>query len=366
MKTGLYIHVPFCLRKCPYCDFYSVSSPDNEICEKYTKAVISNIRRYLADFDDLTFDTVYFGGGTPSLMPLSFFNRFFEGISSCIESDAEITMELNPKTADSSKLRSLRKTGINRLSVGVQSAIDSELRALGRIHGFREAEDIILKAHEVGFENISADLMIGIKGQTAETLVSSVDKISALPVKHISSYILKIEEGTEYYKNGIINEVPDEDEAADMYLLAVRELETRGFKQYEISNFSAEGYESRHNLKYWHCEEYIGIGPSAHSFFDGRRYEVPRSLRDFLEQPKQEENVNESHPGSFFEKAMLALRLTEGLCLDRYPAYAGKIIKKAEKYKKAGLIKTDNNTISLTPEGFLVSNMIISDILSKF
>lgn len=364
MNTGLYIHVPFCIRKCPYCDFYSVPGPDEETVNRYTEAVIRNIRRYTDSDHSLKFDTVYFGGGTPSVLPPSFYERVLGTAGGRMTSGCEVTMETNPKTSDKTRFSQVRSCGVNRISVGIQSASDTELGFLGRIHNFADAERTVSDAFEAGFDNISGDLMTGIKGQSFESLVQSVDALAALGLNHISSYILKIEEGTEYARNGMISEAADEDTAADMYLLSVSELEKRGYFQYEISNFSKPGYESRHNLKYWNCEEYIGIGPSAHSYFNNRRYGVPGSLQDFISSEIQTEIVNEENPGGFFERAMLALRLTKGMDFSEFPDECPKVMKRAEKFLRAGLIRKENNNISLTPEGFLISNYLISELLA--
>ena len=366
MNTGLYIHVPFCVRKCPYCDFYSVSVSENGLSGSYTEAVIRNINRYTSEYSDIIFDTVYFGGGTPSFMDSSFFSRVLETAGRNLSPEAEITMEVNPGTVNFEKLNSFRSAGINRISVGIQSASDSELYDLGRIHTFREAAEVVNDGFRAGFTNISADLMIGVKGQNSESLVNSVNSIAGLGVQHVSSYMLKIEPGTPYSRSGISELIPDDDESADMYLLAVRTLAERGYVQYEISNFSQPGFESRHNLKYWHCEEYIGIGPSAHSFFGGKRFEVPRNLSDFIQSEKQNEYINEYEPGTFFEKAMLALRLSEGLDLNRYPEEAPLVLKRASLFDGTGLTEINNNVLRFTPEGFLVSNQLISEILADF
>ena len=366
MKTGLYIHVPFCIRKCPYCDFYSVSSGNSDVFEDYTKAVIRNISYYTYAYPGTEFDTVYFGGGTPSLMPSGFFESVLASARNRISPGAEITVELNPKTADKEKLAVIRKSGVNRISVGIQSASDDELRSLGRIHDFEEAKRAVYDAADAGFDNISGDLMIGIKGQTEESLVRSVNALSDLELKHISSYMLKIEPGTEYYRSGISSEVPDEDKTADLYLLSVKTLAERGYGQYEISNFSKSGFQSRHNLKYWNCEEYIGIGPSAHSYFNGKRFELPRDLNGFLSSDHQTELINESEPGSFFERAMLALRLTKGLDLSLFPDEAPVVLKAAAKFRNTGLININGSVLSFTPEGFLVSNELITELLADF
>ncbi len=362
-KTGLYIHVPFCAVKCPYCDFYSKGFSRKNAVD-YSEAVIRNIKYYINNDPALCFDTVYFGGGTPSLMPSEFFYRIMDTLSERISSDNEISVEVNPKTVNYDKLKEYISFGINRLSVGVQSAVDSELEGLGRRHTFSDAEKTFDIARKAGFENISADLMIGIKGQSKESLMYSCEKIAGLSPEHISAYMLIIEPGTEFYSNTISALVPDEDETADMYLSLVKKLDDLGYHQYEISNFSKEGYESRHNLKYWRCEEYIGIGPSAHSYFRDLRYEVPRDLSEFILSDVQREEINEKNPGSFFERGMLKLRLTEGFCLDEYPEQKDRIIRNSTKFIKAGLVQLSDNVINLTPEGFLVSNYLISEIFS--
>ena len=363
-KTGLYIHVPFCAVKCPYCDFYSTGF-SRKMTSDYSDAVIRNLKHYIEKNPELGFDTIYFGGGTPSLMPTEFFFRVMDTVSGRISvATPEISIEVNPKTVDSDKLNDYISCGINRLSIGVQSAWDNELEGLGRRHSFADAEKTFDMAQRAGFRNISADLMIGIRGQSEESLLMSCEKVSALSPQHISAYMLIIEPGTEYYKNNISLFVPDEDETADMYLSLVKKLYELGFRQYEISNFSREGFESRHNLKYWRCEEYIGIGPSAHSYFGKKRYEVPRDISGFISSEYQTETVNEENPGSFFETAMLRLRLTEGLPLSEYPEYRDMILKNSTEFIKAGLVRICDDNLRLSPEGFLVSNYLISDIIS--
>lgn len=363
-RTGLYIHVPFCAVKCPYCDFYSTGF-SRKLTSDYSDAVIRNLKRYIEKNPELGFDTVYFGGGTPSLMSSDFFFRVMETISDRITGNTpEISIEVNPKTVNSDKLRDYISCGINRLSVGVQSAWDNELEGLGRRHSFEDAENTFDMAVMAGFRNISADLMIGIKGQSNESLMKSCEKVSELSPQHISAYMLIIEPGTEYYANNISLLVPDEDETADMYLSLVNKLDLLGYRQYEISNFSKKGFESKHNLKYWRCEEYIGIGPSAHSYFGGKRYEVPGILSDFISCEYQTEKVNEKNPGTFFETAMLRLRLTEGLPLNEYPEYKEKIYSNSVKYTKSGLVYLNNDILRLSPEGFLISNYLIADIIS--
>ncbi len=357
--TGIYIHVPFCAVKCPYCDFYSCEYR-TETVKKYKSAVLRNI----SALPDIKADTIYFGGGTPSLLPAEYISKIIESIDCHVQLiSPEITIEVNPCTVTEKKLIEYKKSGVNRLSVGVQSGCIDELEFLGRKHSFEKAADAVKMAQACGFDNISCDLMIGIKGQTKEKLEQSVERIISLPVCHISSYILKIEENTPFGKNGVSTQLPDDDETAELYLHSVRLLEKAGFKQYEISNFSKDGFHSRHNLKYWKCEEYIGIGPSAHSYYNGERYYSPADLESFCNLPLQEKISEPFESGTDEEKIMLGLRLKDGICPDDFPQYREKIIKKSAEYCSHGLAVFENNHLSLTPQGFLVSNSIISDII---
>ena len=265
-SLGIYIHVPFCGRKCAYCDFYSVNWTKTA-AESYTAAVLRNIRHY-SDNSQLV-DTVYFGGGTPSLLAPQQIGNIIDEIRKGFQlaDDAEITLEANPCTLNAEKLAQLRSIGVNRLSIGVQSMIDEELKVLGRVHTAERAEQAVLDAAAAGFENISCDLMIALPEQKAESLRYSAEKLAALPIQHISAYILKTENGTPFDCEEIRRRLPDEDASAELYLQMVELLEKRGFMQYEVSNFAKKGYESRHNTRYWKCSDYLGIGPAAHSCY---------------------------------------------------------------------------------------------------
>ncbi len=354
MYKGLYIHIPFCKRKCPYCDFYSVENIG--AAEAYTSAVIRNIKG-----KNISADTVYFGGGTPSLMTAEQIYSILSSVGD-ISDDAEITMECNPCSVDEKYLSELLSAGVNRLSFGVQSLSDKELAALGRLHNSETAVDAIKSAYKAGFRNISADIMLATAYQTAETLAETIEKLSDLPINHVSAYMLKIELGTPYYSSEKIHQlIPDEDETADMYLEAVLMLDKNGFAQYEISNFSQKGYESRHNLKYWRCEEYYGIGPSAHSFIDGERRACHSSIEDFISDEIQQEYETDSNGGTSEERVMLGLRLTQegipvSMLLDNK-------MSKAELLEKHGLLRINNGRIMLTPQGCLVSNEIIAELI---
>ncbi len=348
-KIGLYIHIPFCRRKCLYCDFYSVPLCGNS-AENYTRTVIRNLEAYGGEFD-----TVYFGGGTPILLA----DKLSEMLKAAnVSKNAEITAECNPCEMTPQTLEILRKAGINRISAGVQSFCDNELSALGRRHNAETAKLAFLNAKSAGFDNISADLMLGIPQQTRDSLAFTLDGISDLPITHISAYMLKIEENTPFGQNP--PEIPDEDSTADMYLQTVSALSELGFNRYEISNFSKPDMECKHNLKYWRREEYLGIGPAAHSFAFGRRFAVERNLEEFLSAPKQIEVVTDECPDEYEERVMLGLRLSEGIPEALYQPLLSGLRLVPKNYYKLG-----NGRLSLTAEGGLVSNEIISLLLSR-
>ena len=362
--TGIYIHIPFCKTKCPYCDFYSFKG-DEKQKDSYLKAVLLCLEGY-AD-KTLKIDTVYFGGGTPSVFGGERIERIISYIKEGfdLQKNAEITVECNPSSTDEAFVSSVARAGVNRISMGMQSAVDRERRLLGRPSGREDIERAVALLKNEGIDNISLDLMLGVPYQTKESLDESIDFILSLGIRHISAYMLKIEEGTPFERDEKNLALPDEDTVADMYLHTSRRLREEGFIHYEISNFALEGFRSRHNTKYWQCEEYIGIGPSAHSFYKGKRFYYSRSFDDFL---SGKAPISDGEGGSEEEYIMLALRLREGLDGKKFTEKYGKaldeaIFDKAEKYKKAGLVKTEGERIFLTSEGFLVSNSIISDLL---
>ena len=371
---GLYVHVPFCARRCPYCAFYS-GAYSRSGAEAFTAAVLRNIAAY--EGKGITADTLYFGGGTPSLLSAEQVGSIIAAAKQAFALDfepdsAEITLECNPCTASPDKLRALRQAGVNRLSVGFQSANDDELAMLGRLHTAEQARKTVLEAAAAGFENISCDLMIGLPGQTRDKLAASVGTLAALPVTHISSYILKVEEGTEFFSSRVFEKLPDDDTAAALYLETVRLCQAAGFGQYEISNFARPGAESRHNLKYWRCQEYIGIGPAAHSFFGGQRFACPESLGNFIAAPTQRRIVTDASPDPAEEYIMLGLRLREGIDLDEAlrlglpPAAADRAESFIKQLVRSGLARREGRRLSLTPEGMLVSNSVIAGLLSSF
>ena len=363
-RLGIYVHVPFCDGKCPYCDFYSVRGTAERM-DEYTDRIIEEMKSESERIGRKA-DTLYFGGGTPSLLGAKRLIRIAEAARKGFGlENAEITVEANPGDELAAFFREIRKAGVNRLSLGLQSADDGELELLGRRHTAEQAEKCVAQARDAGFENISLDLMLAVQDQTEESLRKSIDFCARAGAAHVSAYLLKIEPGTAYFKNRERLRLPDEDAAAALYLLACKELEQRGCRQYEISNFAKSGFESRHNLKYWRCEEYLGFGPAAHSFLDGKRFYRERSIGAFLRGgPPQPEGDG----GSFEEFAMLALRLTEGLtdecCLKRFGRPVPQRMKAAaRRYEPAGLTVCGEDGFHFTPKGFLVSNTLTAEIL---
>lgn len=306
-------------------------------------------------------DTLYFGGGTPSLISPEQIAEIIHCAKNAFSLvSPEITMEINPATVTPDMLRDYRNAGVNRLSVGIQDTHDDSLKTLGRLHTAEQAVKTVYDAKEAGFENISCDLMIGTKEQTSERLHETLEILTALPISHISAYMLKIEENTPYAKQNMQSLVPDEDAAADLYLEMVSFLEEKGFLQYEISNFARKGFESRHNCRYWKLSPYIGIGPAAHSCYEGKRFCVPADLDSFIKEEHQKIIIEDDSPDILQERIMLGLRLTEGIPLSWLDERQRKT---AEPFLKAGLMETISHRIRFTPEGFLVSNSILCELL---
>lgn len=364
--TGIYIHIPFCIRKCPYCDFYSAPS-DSETRQQYVDALCRNISYY--KFGKIEVDSIYFGGGTPSLLTPEQLDRI---ITACDNNFKlifpEITIEANPSSSDYSKLKDYRRAGANRISFGIQSAVDSELKFLRRLHNFDEAKYAVENAQGAGFDNISCDIMLGLAGQTMNSLDKTIDRITALPVNHISAYMLKIENGTPFDNDKTRNSIADDDTMCDMYLHTVDRLDEKGFEQYEISNFAKNKSYSRHNIKYWKCDEYIGFGAGAHSYYGGKRFYCEKNIEQYISQDKQSEQILEINPDKLEEYVMLGLRLKWGISLYEVTNLGGKdlslrMLRKAEMFQKNGLCIIDKGQVSLTPKGFLVSNEIINELL---
>lgn len=366
--AGIYIHVPFCTAKCPYCNFYSVKA-DEVLMDAYTgqicRALENSARRWPRQAD-----TLYFGGGTPILLGarrigqiLDVARRYF-GLE-----HAEITLEANPASTLEQTLQELYAAGINRLSFGMQSADGMELKRLGRRHTAHEAALAVAHAQKAGFTNISLDLMLGIPQQTVQSVEKSIAFCVETGVSHISAYLLKIEEDTPFGRDGTADCCPDPDIQAELYLHAVNVLEHNGFFQYEISNFARPGFHSRHNCKYWLGAEYLGLGPAAHSLMAGQRFFFPRDLGRFLSAKDPLSLLQDDGPGGGpAEYAMLGLRLTQGICREeaaaRCPDYDWDgLWQRARIMIRAGYMRLEKGRLFFTPEGFLLSNSILARLL---
>ena len=364
--VGLYVHFPFCAAKCPYCDFYSLVA-DNSVKARYADAATVALREMSGQFG-LTFDTVYFGGGTPSVAGSENIRKIAECAASVNGGRAvsEFTVECNPSFLEDGFFGVLSDCGVNRISLGLQSAVDSERRALGRKGTAADVSKAVSSAMSAGLTNISLDLMLGLPGQTLESLKKSVAFCAESGASHVSAYLLKIEPGTPFYDRRGNLSLPDEDACAELYLAACALLEESGFMQYEISNFAKPGFESRHNLKYWNDEEYLGIGPAAHSFIGGKRFYFERDLDNFL---KGAASVPDGDGGDFEEYVLLRLRLSDGLredsVFERFGYHIPDGIKKAaERLEGFGLLIYDDRGIRLTRKGFLLSNSVIAELLA--
>lgn len=369
MPIGLYLHIPFCASKCPYCDFYSlVSTP--AVWEAYTAALCASLEHYGASTHE-TADTVYLGGGTPSLLGPEHLSRILTAARRAfrITDDAEITMEANPGDDLSSVFAAFAAAGGNRVSLGMQAANDTHLHALGRRHTTSDTVTAVKAAHAAGITNVSLDIMLGTPHQTPADVREAAARCASLGATHVSAYLLKLETNTPFA--AAPPPLPDEDAAVALYHTAAEALETHGYRQYEISNFAHPDRESRHNLKYWNAEPYLGLGPSAHSFYGGRRFAFPRDLTAFIAggEPSAEnpENagISENSPEEY---AMLRLRLTDGLRDAEYRARFGTPIPEIWRERAVllppSLITCDAAGIRLTREGFLVSNAILARLLS--
>ncbi len=370
-KLGIYVHIPFCIQKCRYCDFYSLSTGNDAVYAEYVTALTRHFAYVSESARGHTVDSVYFGGGTPSLLPSRYLCDILDRVREyfTLAKDCEITLEMNPKTANEKAMVAYIDSGFNRLSIGCQSAVDSELSMLGRLHTFGDYEETVSMARRAGFANISADLMMGLPNQSLASLGFSIDRIVATDPTHVSVYGLKIEEGTWFGQHRDVLKLPDEDAESEQYLYTVERLAEHGYLQYEISNFCKDGYPSRHNLKYWQGNEYLGFGPAAYSYFAGKRYGYGRSLKDYVTSAVaqnfskieiDQEILTEKE--MLDERFLLGLRLTQGVRLTEFPlSQRGyELIKRLEN---EALAVYNNGILSLTPKGMLLDNYITSDLL---
>lgn len=372
---GIYIHVPFCRSKCQYCDFYSLPSKDDGVMDAYMHAVCRHIKEAGALAPNHLVDTVYFGGGTPSFFGADGMATILTAVRKNFDValDAEITFEANPDSVNDRLLRRLRSEGFNRVSLGIQCDNDEILKRLGRPHDYAQAVQAVQKIRKRGFRNLSVDLMYGLPGQRLPDWQQTLEHVLELKPEHISCYGLKVEEGTPLYECQDFYNLADDDTQADMYLAAVEILRKHGYRQYEISNFCRKGHVSRHNLKYWTGGEYLGFGPDASSDFGGRRFAIVRDLQAYIEGIRSggavlrelQEVAPRERAGEYL---MMRLRTASGIdpaAYERQHLLPFAPLEKAlVKCKENGLAeKTFDGRWHLTPQGFLVSNSIISDLL---
>lgn len=370
---GVYVHIPFCRRKCDYCDFYSISDTGGKLRKRYTGAVI----RHIADSSGRIgsgVDTVYFGGGTPLVLGVKNIIAILKELKKRFNLKAcdEITIELNPESTGLKELKKLKRAGFNRVSIGIQSGNDDELKALGRIHDTNQAGEAFYDARQAGFKNISVDVMFGLEGQTMRSLDSTLDFVTGLEPEHISCYALKIEEGTPLSMREL-SALPDDDGQADMYLRICEALRDKGYEHYEISNWAKPEYESKHNSRYWRLKPYIGFGPAAHSDCLGARYSCVRDIEKYIHGIENHEQVVDDFEqirehDRLSEYIMLGLRTSEGIQPEVIKRTYGGDISRTEglvkRYEKAGYMTTTDGW-SLTDSGFLLSNTIILELLES-
>ena len=370
-KLGIYLHIPFCGSKCHYCDFCSFPNQSKSTMQAYCDAMRTQMERYAPLASDCEVDTVYFGGGTPTALPQEMLCSLLAWVKQQfrVSKHAEITAECNPATANAAYFAAMRQAGFNRLSIGAQSMHDSELRLLGRAHTVGDFCETVSLARAVGFANISADLMYGIPDQTRASLGASVERLCALGVEHISAYGLKIEEGTPFYQKRNSLNLPDDDEVAAMYEDTVSALAAHGLMRYEISNFARAGYESRHNLKYWECDDYLGFGVAAYSCFGDRRFGISRDFAAYLDtRDVLEEDAVITPAERMTEYVMLGMRLEKGIDKATFAARFGCTFdevyaSRLAPYIKSGFVLDDEQVCRFTTAGFLVSNAILAEVL---
>ena len=382
-RIGLYVHVPFCLHKCAYCDFCSSVATDKLQMQAYVDALCEDII-YMGksvEADNVIVDSIYVGGGTPTLLSKKDIEYLTDTIYEAfrVTEDAEFTFEVNPATLDRAKAKALIDCGVNRLSIGLQSAHDSELEALSRIHSYKGFLNSYKIARKAGFENINIDVMYGIPEQTPESFRATLEAVCALAPEHISMYGLRIEDGTPFcvHRSELI--LPSEDEEYAMFREGRAYLKEQGYAQYEISNYAKEGFRSRHNYKYWRCEEYIGVGVAAHSFYGGVRYaritDTDRYISYLCAEDSDHSSVIVSSSVEQIDDAaleceyvMLGLRLNEGVVKSDYKRKFGidfdsKYAQRIGEYARAGFIIDTDKSCRFSVEGMYVSNSILAEIL---
>ncbi|HBH12497.1 MAG TPA: coproporphyrinogen III oxidase [Clostridiales bacterium] len=376
-KLGIYIHVPFCVKRCLYCDFCSGIDLDTELVAKYFRALKEEIalNRHIAGY--YVVDSIFIGGGTPSAVESGHIDKLLNDIYKWfeIDSNCESTIEVNPGTIDIPKARDYISSGLNRISVGVQTLNDHLLKKIGRIHSAAEAEETLSGIHQAGFLNVSVDLMFNLPGQHLDNVTADIKKIMKYDINHISYYSLKVEENTPFHnmlRNNQIQLASDELER-EIYHKIIAMLENKGFNQYEISNFSLPGYESRHNMKYWSRDAYLGLGLSSHSFIDHQRFSNTINLDGYIHSLLSDKRLSRSEAETIqgkdviWEYLILGLRKTKGIDIEAFKAISGSHFHEYRKIlntlETKGLIEFDTTGFRLTRLGMDLSNTVFVELL---
>lgn len=382
----LYIHIPFCVQKCKYCDFLSMAA-DEETKGRYVKALMGEIAYYGQHMEEAhkTLETVYFGGGTPSVIGSGNLVRILDCVKDHfrLKEGCEITIELNPATIDGKGLKELYENGVNRLSIGLQSVHNEELKLLGRIHSYEEFAEVFSLARKAGFENINVDLMSSLPGQSVESYQESLEKVMMLKPEHISAYSLILEEGTPFYETYVNHpeQLPDEETDREMYHLTKELLKGAGYERYEISNYARPGFESKHNSGYWKRVPYLGTGLGASSFIDGKRWKNGTNLKEYLQnwgktventvcKQQFDEFCALSLQDEMAEYLYLGLRMSQGVSIKGFKECFGKELfdvygKEIAKFRREELLVVDEkeDRIYLTDFGMDVSNYVFERFL---
>lgn len=373
ISAGIYIHVPFCLKKCSYCDFYSLPLQEQDRLDKYTRSLLREIEQQADKWENQRFSTIYMGGGTPSLLQPEQIHRILKSLFQNLSllPQVEISMEANPATLDGMRLQELKSAGINRISLGVQSFRDEELRILGRIHTAREARQATEDIIAAGFDNFNLDLIYGIPGQNLDDWQYNLQMAVNCQPKHISAYLLQLDPSVPLAKQISAGKYTDltEDMQVDMYDAALDYLVGEGFHHYEISNFAWPGYECKHNLIYWQAGQYLGLGPGAVSFRDGRRWrnrEIVAETATGMVETEILETMNDHD--RFIDAVILGLRMTEGISrqhfIERFGIdFAREYHSIIERFRRDGLLIVDQDRIYLSRRGYFLSNQLLTELL---
>ena len=372
----LYVHVPFCRRKCRYCAFYSEPVGSGDALRLWADALCTDMRRRSAELGHPAVSTVFFGGGTPSLVPPSVLGRILDTAAECfsLDADAEISMEANPDSVDDSRASGFRAAGVNRVSLGVQALDDTLLAAVGRVHDEKQAVAAFRSLRRAKFDNIGLDFIWALPGESLESWKNQLARAVALGPEHFSCYGLTLEEGTPLFRQRRILALPGENEAAAMYEEGGVMLESAGYAQYEISNYARPGRRCRHNLGYWLGKEYLGLGPAAVSCMGNRRISQPADLGTWLSSVRQGREAGIVEELSFVERVeefiMLRLRMTDGLDLAEYRRMTGRDFAAdnrglIEELAWRGMARMEEGRFALTRRGMLVSNAVIEQCFER-